>query len=195
MFELNPTPIKKLTIETKTGIPIPNEQAEDIVSGDKRFYCDKLWTKYLDACPSWKRRRPSTPLYNCAGLVFAHRRTGIYDSEWYERLLDEEGYREIPRDKSLPGDIVAYRNDKKEILHFALVYASSPGIQFGEVHQVLAISKWDSRTGEFLHKVDESPFTVKNAQEKGSPFFYTDRPNNHEIDHGPPLTAQQIKNR
>ncbi len=77
--------------------------------------------------PDWAVRRPANPEYNCAGLVWAARRTNIVDESAYELVLHDDGYRAIPlRDVAL-GDLVIYRRtDTRAITHVGLV------IEFGD---------------------------------------------------------------
>src|SRR5579884_3544505 len=68
-------------------------------------------------------RKEACGVYNCAGLVWANRRTAIYESAEYELILREDGYRKIVGEEKVQlGDIVVCRlsNDTK-IVHVGVI--------------------------------------------------------------------------
>src|SRR5207248_5093094 len=84
-----------------------------------------------EALRLWKEQRPYAELrsrgsavYNCLGLVFGSRRTCI-DSEYTERILNEDGYRPV-QDPEQPtvGDVVLYRRPDREIAHVGWIVSN-----------------------------------------------------------------------
>jgi hypothetical protein len=55
------------------------------------------------------RHRPTSPCatYNCHGLTFASRRTGI-DPTMVRKILTEDGYEQVTRTTLVAGDIAVY---------------------------------------------------------------------------------------
>jgi hypothetical protein len=146
--------------------PQPNEH-------DIRQYA-RFLTKYRGN--SWEERKPITGIYNCAGHVWASRRTSILEPAEWEKILDEDGYRPLRRnEKPSPGDIAIYvRQDNSEIWHVARVYGSAPGITSESEPFPRIISKWGPIAGEFLHLAHDVPFGAQ-----GFPCdvrYHTDRP-------------------
>ena len=66
------------------------------------------------------------PFYNCHGLTFACKRTGIYNSNEIWKIIKEE-YRPIKTEREvLVGDIVLYlTSDEQDILHSGIVVQSN----------------------------------------------------------------------
>ena len=66
-------------------------------------------------------RREPTGGYNCAGLVWATRRSALPEPSDWEQALEDDGYRKIETSEHPKvGDIVVYRHEvTQEILHVA----------------------------------------------------------------------------
>src|SRR5665811_2332539 len=47
----------------------------------------------------WEIRRPAAGRYNCAGLVFANRRTSILKPELYVKIFQDDGYRKLENER------------------------------------------------------------------------------------------------
>jgi len=137
---------KGIILQTFNGTNIPNYQKTMLIQSDENFA--KLSEHKYDT-----KFRPDHPtaMYNCHGLTFACRRTGIFDDHVVESILKEE-YREIKERKDVQsGDIVVYR-DTGVILHSALVvYIETMP------HNIKVLSK-DVKYKEIEHYVDRSPF-------------------------------------
>src|SRR5687767_9951314 len=54
------------------------------------------------------RRSEPTPHYNCHGMTFASRRTGVFESRVVQQILNDDCYREVPEASVLPGDVILY---------------------------------------------------------------------------------------
>jgi hypothetical protein len=122
----------------------------------------------------WSIRSAPTGIYNCAGMVWASRRTCIHDPRMYELILKEDDYR-LVRDDERPrlGDLIVYRQvDNDEILHVGMI--SRVTSTEGGGWTVLVLSKVGPNTGEAFHEPRRLPY-----DEMGLPYrhqFYTDRP-------------------
>lgn len=100
--------------------------------------------------------RSLTAMYNCVGLVFASRRT-VVDCEHLEVILRDDGYRPIPREKVIEGDIVVYHRDNQP-QHVGIISRledMSP-LRNRSLIQVWVQSQW-GEDGEYIHKMEEVP--------------------------------------
>lgn len=142
-----------VALETRKGTPIPNAQFMEI-SDLRRYNADKLALESLKSLgrPSpMCRRRPATATYNCHGMTFANRRTGIQDPEAVAMLMREDGYKQI-RNLSdvLPGDVALYY-DKEGISHSGVVVQVE---KIGNSTAILILSKW-GQAGEYIHRPED----------------------------------------
>jgi hypothetical protein len=165
---------RKIALETRAGTPIDNFVEVDPVPP----HCSK---RYLDFVTlygqNWVERKPATGFYNCAGQVWASRRATMLDPMVWAVILVEDGYRPLPQGE-IPwcGDIAVYidRDKEDEILHVARVYALDEGMTATSPRIPLVISKWNSTSGESLHRAFDVPYAREYNFELR---FYTDRPN------------------
>jgi hypothetical protein len=107
---------------------------------------------------SWVRRTGPTGIYNCAGLVWASRRTAIYHDEEWDQVLREDEYTELGdvRDVSI-GDIAVYTSEGAGYLHVGVVFGTEVVFRQGQrVPRIL--SKWDDMSGEYFHLAPNIPF-------------------------------------
>jgi len=160
---------KSIVLQTRAGNPIPNSQSldpdEQTISAFRRMRAKHL---------SWEIRKDPCGIYNCAGHVWASRRTSIYETELYEQILREDGYRVLVEgEATFQGDIAIYRiKGEKAILHVGVITelrwigdnVNAQPIEF-------VLSKLND-LGEVVHHyndmvLNDIPFEVK---------FWTDRP-------------------
>jgi hypothetical protein len=113
--------------------------------------------------PNLRLRSVSDHPYNCVGMIFAARRAWI-DIDHIDDLLREDGYRAIPFDALVPGDLALYRF-AGEPAHIALVTFIDPAIR----GNVWVISKW-GKDAEFYHPLQNVPQRFGTADR-----FYTER--------------------
>jgi hypothetical protein len=86
--------------------------------------------------------------YNCHGLTFACRRTGISDSAEVQKILTHDGYQEVQRKDLLAGDIVIYVSvDTNEIEHSGII------VQVDD-YGPYVLSKW-GHCHEVIHRLGE----------------------------------------
>jgi hypothetical protein len=97
------------------------------------------------------RPRPAGPsiAYNCHGLTFAARRTKIWNAQEIQKILEDDGYVQVPQAQVLPGDVaVYYTNGDAE--HSGVVL-EKPGL----IPKLL--SKWGNAQ-EFVHWANDCPY-------------------------------------
>ena len=100
--------------------------------------------------------RSAASVYNCAGMVFASRRTAI-DIDLVRRILKEDGYRQIASEDMQMGDIVLYADQSQRVSHVGMIasmhvgmIASMPVERQGQLNPVRILSQWGS-DGEYFH--------------------------------------------
>jgi hypothetical protein len=118
---------------------------------------------------SWVSRKPACGIYNCFGMVWASRRTAIYEESGISQILTDDGYRQLLTDSQLqPGDVVLYRYPGN-ILHAAIVVELKP---LGTSTVPWVLSKWGDTFGEDLHALRDIPESFEGCLIE----FWTDRP-------------------
>lgn len=145
-----------IIVQTRKGNSISNEQIFSIASHERIIF-SRLKRKYSPPQIVY-RSRPS-PVYNCHGLTFASKRTGIWDTEEIHKILDDDNYQEIPPNEVLPGDIVLYFSNG-DIEHSGVVI-SKP------IQETLGIPKVYSKWGsycEVIHFANNCPYDSSNLR-------------------------------
>jgi hypothetical protein len=138
-----------IVVETRRGTRIPNYQSHEFSAFEMNQFHD-IERDY----PQVEFRTPlPNPIYNCHGLTFASRRTGIYDSGALDTILREDGYTEVDRNSVLPGDIILYFGDGGDIEHSGVII-SEPDQQ---LHVPKVVSKW-GRYKEAVHWANNCPY-------------------------------------
>ena len=141
-----------LELETAQGRKISNAQNLIAMESKQVFDCRESFKKKY---PSMIERTSSpTGMYNCHGMVFAARRTQIIDAQTIRDILADDGYKKIPSNSVLPGDIVLYLSPDGDIEHSGIVVAKPEASLVG---QPMVISKWGPFT-EVLHPAYQSPY-------------------------------------
>ena len=137
----------RIVLETRERRRIDNEVAPEPGEQAHRKYA-ALRKKFGQA---WINRKGPCGGYNCYGMVFATRRTAIYEDEQIPDILKDDGYRQIPEKEVRPGDIVLYRDQRLGLLHAALVMRCKEWE--GATPVSFALSKWNDVCGEDEHNV------------------------------------------
>lgn len=158
---------RRIALETREGTPIRNVVAPEPGEQAHRKYA-ALRKKFGQR---WINRKGACGGYNCHGMVFATRRTAIYDDDQVRRVLKDDGYREISENEVRPGDIVLYRERSMGLLHAAVVLRKQLGN--GQLFAWFALSKWDDVCGEDEHNVR---FHCWTAESDVVMEFWTERP-------------------
>jgi hypothetical protein len=164
MARLVGTPPKGIILQTRAGHDVANSQScEPDATIPARYY--RLRRKHL----TWVSRKPACGVYNCFGLVWASRRTAIYEESDILQILMDDGYRQLVTDSQLrPGDVVLYRYPGNT-LHAAMVVELKP---LGTSTVPWVLSKWGPVFGEDLHAFLDVPEDLEGCTIE----FWTDRP-------------------
>lgn len=169
MARLVGTPPKEIILQTRAGHCVTNSQSCEPDENSRVRY-DLIRRNH-----AWINRKPACGVYNCFGLVWASRRTAIYDEQSISQILVEDCYRKLRIDEQpLPGDIVLYLQFSEEIrdtFHAALILelVAQRG-PCGKVPWVL--SKWNGVCGEDIHEIRDIPPSLRNCAIE----IWTDRP-------------------
>ena len=117
----------------------------------QRFHPDSIFRKQAAyGCANGIGGKIRFGLYNCAGLVWASRRTGISLNEDRVRILTDDGYRPIS-DPCLD-DLVLYRDSEDgTFLHVARIVGFEKGISDKSSKIPIVLSKWGHDLGECVH--------------------------------------------
>ena len=169
---LTGTPRRSIAVQTTKGTNINNYVAPDVGQLDINFYHGAILGKH----PDWIHRKDATGTYNCAGMVWASRRTCLYRPEDWEIILHDDGYRLVATTEDAHiGDVVVYRSTAdREIIHVARVCGRERVAFRGSTIAILyALSKWDNKCGEDVHKVDDVNLSGGTAY---AIEIWTDRP-------------------
>jgi hypothetical protein len=149
-----PASRKSIDLCTRKGNKIQNSQLLELIN-DAHFkkQINDLKSKYLSIQP-----RPNTisGIYNCHGMTFACRRTGIELSEELNKIIAEDNYLEISNFSDiLAGDIVLYYSESGEIEHSGIIIRSPENIK--QISSTTVISKWGSGF-EVIHQLYNCPY-------------------------------------
>jgi hypothetical protein len=112
--------------------------------------------------PNAKIRSLSDYPYNCMGLVFASRRAVISIEHVYD-VLRQDGFRSIPRNECVVGDVVVYKYDNLPTHIGVITYISTIPNSF------TILSRWGF-DAEFEHFMEDVPNLYGKPLE-----FYTER--------------------
>jgi len=157
-----------IVLQTHCGRNIENSLGLTITEVHLRRY-EVLVKNYGDR---WKQRKPPSGEYNCAGHVWASRRTCIYEPADWKRIIADDGYRQTP--SPMPDDIVIYSDPHGEILHIARVLELREGITEESSHYPWVVSKWSDWGGESCHFAHDHPFNTSGFVVSTN--YWTDRP-------------------
>jgi hypothetical protein len=145
--------VVELELETSRGNHINNAQDRSAVPVGTIWALEK---RFALEFPGIKRRTQTpTGEYNCHGLVFAARRTAVWEPDQVKEILKDDGYQLIPDDEVLPGDIALYISAKGAIDHSAVVVELAGKDALFKIHKVF--SKWGPWV-EVVHWANECPY-------------------------------------
>lgn len=159
-----------IALQTRLRRDIPNIRGLALTDSHiQRF--NKLVLKHVH----WEIRKPPCGEYNCAGHVWASRRTCIYEPNAWDHILEDDGFRKT--DSPISDDLVLYTDPKCGILHIGRVVSLAPGFTREGAKIPWIVSKWDDTSGEVCHSVFDHPFgTVFDVSIE----YRTDRPRTSE---------------
>jgi len=154
-----------IPLYTRRRREIPNAQDQDLPRLARQRVVDGYRKKY----PLVRLRRPPCGQYNCHGLTFANRRTGIHDPDAVSTILADDGFREIRLSDVQCGDLVVYL-DGGEISHTGVVLEVKEGVPADSMlRAVKIISKWGN-AAEYVHMATDGPYSGHVVT------YWTDRP-------------------
>lgn len=141
----------EIGLETKLMRKIPNEQFPKRPKLAMEI-AEKL---ILSKNPNYKTRRLNGT-YNCIGLIFSSRRTGI-DPMYFDIIASDDGYRMVSNISDvLPGDIAVYSLIKTgKVEHIGLIVSKAINLNTG--HTNITVLSQIGRDGEYFHDHDDYP--------------------------------------
>jgi hypothetical protein len=147
---------KFITTQTSKSNHIANEQYSGLVDNPfMRYSAAELKRKFLDV----EVRNNPTDCYNCHGMTFASRRTGIYETPEINKIIADDSYGEISKLDTLPGDIVLYYGLNGDIEHSGIVVQKPDN----QLNIPIVVSKW-GMLFEVIHSVYICPYNVSNVR-------------------------------
>lgn len=148
-----------ISLASTAGNDIENAQYWEVIPQD-HVRNNELLERYGNK-PLFRRRcQHISPIYNCHGMTFASRRTGIDDNSTIEQILEEDRYVLIRTEEVLPGDIILYIHADGDIEHSGIVI--EPPTQ-ANLHIPLIFSKWGKYL-ESVHLANCCPYDFNQAR-------------------------------
>lgn len=158
----------KIALHTRWGRDIANTVGPELTDVHSRRYAALLH----QSGRNWRERKPPSAGYNCAGHVWASRRTCIYEESEWRKILDDDGYRRT--DEPIPDDIVLYLERERGVLHVGRILELREGITATSPRIPWVVSKWSDWGGEVFHHVSDVPFHTQGFDVRIE--YWTDRP-------------------
>ena len=146
---------RMLRLDTRTGQPIENEIAAPPTQ--QSLAREQILAIKFGA--NWEKRIGPCGIYNCAGLTWASRRTAIYEDAEWDKIYQDDDYRELKGSElPMPGDLAIYSQSDVGYLHVGQVLSLEPVLlPAGELIPKI-LSKWDGASGEYIHHPMDVPF-------------------------------------
>jgi len=142
-----------LRLDTRRKDPIANSLNRRSATPGENQQAADYRRKYVAAL---HRPTRACHTYNCHGLTFASRRTGITDSAEVQKILTHDGYEPVQRVDISPGDIVIYVSlETNEIEHSGIIVHVD---EFGPK----VLSKW-GYCHEVIHRLGECEYDARNV--------------------------------
>ncbi len=94
-------------------------------------------------------------MYNCHGMIFAARRTQIWDPAQVEKILAEDGYTRVSKDDLEVGDIVMYKNRENGDWEHSCIVVEK--LNLAGLPWIKVLGKW-GRAHEVVHFLGDSPY-------------------------------------
>ena len=167
---------KSIVVQTRMGTSLENLVELDPGETGRRRY--DLLLKRFGA--QWRQRKPATGVYNCAGHVWASRRTSILKPECWRVILKEDGYQSLQHaEMPVTGDLVLYVDkETAESIHVGMIMEMREGVSPESPKIPWVLSKWNSTSGEVMHHVHDVPYGRQEMPTKIE--YWTDRPGKTE---------------
>ncbi|MCW3109625.1 MAG: hypothetical protein JWQ09_4131 [Segetibacter sp.] len=138
-----------IALQTRKCTNIANSQITNIAEAEIALEMSKFREQFLGIT-----LRPNTisGIYNCHGMTFASRRTGIDIIDW--SVIKEDNYERLENNNILAGDLVLYISDSGEIEHSGMVLSN---IKDNPLSSLFVLSKWGSGS-EVIHSLYNCPY-------------------------------------
>jgi hypothetical protein len=150
----DPPKDQTIRIDTRTGTAIPNVQ-DPVLPPDKLDVAAAVRDKYVRG--STLLLNGPSGFYNCAGLVFASRRSQIIEMSLIWSILEQDAYRKVENEREVAiGDVAVYSQDTR-CEHVGLVVAS-PELPLG-VPRILSKFGWAIEAVHFAHEGPYADFS------------------------------------
>ncbi len=147
-----PSRIRTISFQTRLGTKIKISQFEYPFSLWDGHQLEKLRRDY-----GFTFRNYATYLYNCHGLTFAGRRAWLGEDN-LQKILKEDNYKPVDRNKVLPGDIILYFNAMGSIEHSGVVVGMSDAPSIPLVCSKLGHGE------EVIHSAFRCPYSLEDIR-------------------------------
>ncbi len=147
----------RLSLDSCKGEPLDNERLSEISPFEVNQF------RQFDTAYGFgtERRCDPNPSYNCHGMTFAARRTGIFESNTIWQILSEDQYINITeREDVKAGDVILYFDDSGDFEHSGIVI-SPP--RSDNLYVPVVCSKW-GKYAELLHRGNNCPYNFGNVK-------------------------------
>jgi hypothetical protein len=149
-----------IVVQTSEGNNIDNEIPSSCGDTDHSDIVEDNLSEIIE-------RRPTNTGYNCAGHVWAARRSCIYELKEIRKILEDDNYRELEQKKEcMAGDVVLYLGMEGDFLHVAKLYKKIEA----DLVKWVALSKFGVAGFEAFHRMRDIPYDEYKLE------FWTDRP-------------------
>jgi hypothetical protein len=145
----------EIALETRCRNKIPNYQSNELAIFESNQF-DIYKRKYILV----NYRTAAIPFYNCHGMTFASRRTGIHDINFLRKILEDDGYIEVSSNEIKEGDVALYYSRSGDIEHSGIVVETP---KHGGIFIPRIYSKW-GKGFEVVHSIAECPYDATNVK-------------------------------
>jgi len=147
---------RELLMQTARGNQIDNEQLDEISPFERNQFpqFERNFSIATEVCAEPNAK------FNCHGMTFASRRTGIFESAAIRQILNEDGYEEVERDRVQRGDVIVYISSDGDFEHSGLV-VEPPTPRTLYIPTVR--SKW-AKYRELIHPGNQCPYNFSNVR-------------------------------
>ncbi|HRH48337.1 MAG TPA: hypothetical protein PLP23_06285 [Panacibacter sp.] len=153
--EINPVEIAdEIVMQTMAKRPIKNKQI-------KNLNRNPLFNRTIDLLKEehicTERPNTITGIYNCHGMTFANRRTGIDEDSELNKIFQDDNYREIRLDLLLCGDTALYIKQNGAYSHSGIVVSIPENLSEHNKIEIKILSKWGDGF-EAIHALYQCPY-------------------------------------
>ena len=163
---------RSIVVQTRKGTSVENLIEADPGETGRRRY--RLLLERFGQ--HWRERTPAIGVYNCAGHVWASRRTSILADDVWRTVLREDEYRSLSdAETPVAGDLALYVDDESgQYLHVGMILEMGDGIAPESPKIPRILSKLNSAFGEIVHYERDLPYGKQGISARVE--YWTDRP-------------------